>query len=177
MNAATDIAALNELDPAVCTDLLRRCCGSDAWVRLMVGARPFASHEDLLQRSDRIWQSLQKEDWLQAFAAHPRIGSRDARGWAAGEQAGTRDANAALLDRLSERNRKYESRFGYIFIVCATGKSADEMLALLESRLANEPGHELQIAAEEQRKITRLRLEKLLAEGPRHEVHSRRPGA
>lgn len=143
----------------------------------MVAGRPFGSRADLLDRSDRIWQSLQRGDWLQAFAAHPRIGSRAASGWAAGEQAGSLGAGAAVLTRLSERNHEYEARFGHMFIVYATGKSADEMLALLEARLGNEPDAELNIAAEEQRKITRLRLHKLLAESVGRGVGHQRPGA
>ncbi len=143
----------------------------------MVAARPFVNRDDLVDRSDRVWRSLQRTDWLEAFAAHPRIGSRAANGWAAGEQAGSLGASAAMLTRLSERNREYEARFGHIFIVCATGKSADEMLALLEARLENEPDAELSIAAEEQRKITRLRLDKLLTESAGSGVGNQRPGA
>jgi OHCU decarboxylase len=143
----------------------------------MVAERPFVSRDDLMDRSDRIWQSLQRKDWLQAFAAHPRIGSRAANGWAAGEQAGSLGAGAAVLTRLSARNREYEARFGHIFIVCATGKSADEMLALLEARLDNEPDAELSIAAEEQRKITRLRLDRLLTGSAGSGVGNQRPGA
>jgi 2-oxo-4-hydroxy-4-carboxy-5-ureidoimidazoline decarboxylase len=175
LNAAADVAWLNELDSGACADALRRCCGSEAWIRMMVSARPFASRDDLLQRGDRIWKSLGRDDWLQAFAAHPRIGSRGARGWAAGEQAGAKEAGSSLRTRLSALNREYESRFGYIFIVCATGKSAAEMFTLLESRLENEADTELRVAAEEQRRITRLRLEKLLAE--RQEVDVQRPDA
>lgn len=143
----------------------------------MVAARPFVNRNDLLQKGDLIWQSLQRENWLQAFAAHPRIGSRKAEGWAAGEQAGSLGASAAVVTRLSERNHEYEARFGHIFIVCATGKSADEMLALLEARLENGPDAELNIAAEEQRKIIRLRLDKLLAESDERGVGNQGPGA
>jgi 2-oxo-4-hydroxy-4-carboxy-5-ureidoimidazoline decarboxylase len=175
--SATDVRWLDDLDPNACADALRRCCGSDAWVRSMVAARPFASREDLLERSDHIWKSLSRGDWLQAFAGHPRIGSRDTQGWAAGEQAGARRADAAVLARLSARNREYESRFGYIFIVCASGKSAADMLALLESRLENDPDVELYLAAEEQRKITRLRLDKLIAESGQYDIRAPRQGA
>lgn len=143
----------------------------------MLAARPFVSRDDLMDRSDRIWRSLQPTDWLEAFAAHPRIGSRAASGWAAGEQAGARGADESVLTRLAARNREYEARFGHIFIVCASGKSADEMLALLEARLDNEPDAELSIAAEEQRKITRLRLDKLLTESAGSGVGHQRPGA
>ena len=143
----------------------------------MLAARPFVSRDDLMDRSDRIWRSLQRTDWLEAFAAHPRIGSRAANGWAAGEQAAARGADDSVLTRLAARNREYEARFGHIFIVCASGKSAGEMLALLEARLDNEPDAELSIAAEEQRKITRLRLDKLLAESAGSGVGHQRPGA
>jgi len=177
LSGAGDLGWLNELDAGACADALRRCCGSDAWVRSLVAARPFVSRDDLMDRSDRIWQSLQRDDWLEAFAAHPRIGSPAANGWAAGEQSGSVGASAAVRTRLSERNREYEARFGHIFIVCATGKSADEMLALLEARLENAPDAELSIAAEEQRKITRLRLDKLLIESAGRGVGNQRPGA
>jgi OHCU decarboxylase len=143
----------------------------------MLAARPFVSRDDLMDRSDRIWRSLQRTDWLEAFAAHPRIGSRAANGWAAGEQAGARGADESVLTRLAARNREYEARFGHIFIVCASGKSADEMLALLEARLENEPDAELSIAADEQRKITRLRLDKLLTESAGSGAGNQRPGA
>jgi len=126
--------------------------------------------------ADRIWASLDEDAWREAFAAHPRIGagrageSGEAGGadlsWAAGEQAGVADAPRDVRERLATANRDYEARFGYIFIVCATGKTADEMLAIIERRLHNEPDVELRVAAEEQRKITRLRLEKLLGADP-----------
>ena len=164
MNAAADVNWLNEMEPGACADADRLCCGSDAWVRSMVAARPFVNRNDLLQKSDHIWRSLQRADWLQAFAAHPQIGSRAAEGWAAGEQAGTRDAASVVLNRLSIRNREYESRFGYIFIVCATGRSADDMLVDLSTRLEQSTAEELRTAAEEQAKITRLRLHKLIGE-------------
>jgi OHCU decarboxylase len=162
--AATGLDWLNALAPGACAEALRRCCGSDAWVEAMIASRPFASREALLDRSDGAWRSLASQDWLQAFAAHPRIGERTAKAWAAGEQAGAGGAPPDILACLAEANWKYESRFGHIFIVCATGKSAEEMLALLQARLDNPPDAELTIAAEEQRKITRLRLEKLLDE-------------
>jgi 2-oxo-4-hydroxy-4-carboxy-5-ureidoimidazoline decarboxylase len=119
--------------------------------------------------ADRIWASLEPEDWLEAFRSHPRIGEPGGSGapgrsgaWSADEQAGARAMTDAVGQRLAKANREYEARFGYLFIVCATGKGAEEMLAILERRLANDPGEELRIAAEEQRKIMRLRLAKLL---------------
>jgi len=147
-----------------------RCCGATQWARQMTTRRPFANPEVLFAAADEIWAGLSQDDWLEAFAHHPRIGDLDSlrtrfagtRAWAEGEQAGAATASEEVLHALAEGNRAYEERFGYIFIVCATGKSADEMLGLLHVRLPNTPTAELPVAAEEQRKITRLRLEKLL---------------
>ncbi|HEX2203297.1 MAG TPA: 2-oxo-4-hydroxy-4-carboxy-5-ureidoimidazoline decarboxylase [Longimicrobium sp.] len=163
---------LNALPPDDAERELRACCGSREWARRMAGARPFASVDALLARADEVWGGLGEDDWLEAFRSHPRIGERKAeagqtareQAWSSGEQAGVRSAAEETQRALSEGNREYEARFGHIYIVCATGKSADEMLALLEARLANDPAAELRIAAEEQRKITRIRLEKLLAD-------------
>jgi OHCU decarboxylase len=125
----------------------------------------------LFAAADEVWQNLSESDWLEAFDAHPRIGGREraaraqhaqAEGWSEQEQASARDAGQATLDELAAANRAYEEKFGHIFIVCATGKTAGEMLALLHTRLPNDAGAELRIAAAEQSKITRLRLEKLL---------------
>jgi 2-oxo-4-hydroxy-4-carboxy-5-ureidoimidazoline decarboxylase len=158
-----DLNALPE-DSAV-TQLLH-CCGSTRWARGMAAARPLPSLEAMSMTADRIWASLEPEDWLEAFRTHPRIGesggSGGSRAWSADEQAGVRSMTDAVGERLATANREYEARFGYLFIVCATGKSAEEILAILERRLANGPGEELRIAAEEQRKIMRLRLAKLL---------------
>lgn len=145
---------------------LLACCGSRQWARRLAAERPFASADDLADAADRIWRSLPAEDWLEAFAAHPRIGRSSSNAWVRREQAGTESASPETLANLADVNREYEERFGHIFIVCATGKSAAEMLALAESRLHNDPRTERAIAAEEQRKIMRLRLAKLLeAEG------------
>ena len=138
----------------------------------MAGARPFASAVDLAETADRVWRSLSKRDWLDAFAAHPKIGSPapaghgKARAWSREEQRCAGNATAGTLARLAAANRDYEARFGHIFIVCASGRTADEMLALLQQRLGNGADEELSLAAEEQRKITRLRLEKLVATSP-----------
>jgi len=136
----------------------------------MAAARPFADLDELLTNADSIWRSLGSDDWLEAFRAHPRIGERkaavaqseEARQWSAQEQSGINDAAADMTAALAAGNRDYEQRFGFMFIVCATGKSSEEMLAILQRRLQNEPDTEIAVAAEEQRKITRLRLEKLL---------------
>jgi OHCU decarboxylase len=136
----------------------------------MAQLRPFSTVEQLLDSAGRVWEQLDETDWLEAFRQHPKIGEEKAAAthasqsseWAREEQAGTQGAVAKIVEALSDANRKYEDRFGFIFIVCATGKSAAEMLALLEQRLHNSPAAEIRIAAEEQSKITRLRLEKLL---------------
>ncbi len=157
---------------------LRGCCGSTEWARAMAAARPFKNWEAMLDASDRIWSSLSPEDWLEAFRAHPRIGEverrptsavdggragrRSTMPWSAAEQAGTHHASAATLEALADANREYEKRFGHIYLVCATGRSADEILANLRDRMKNDSKHELRVAAEEQRKVTALRLEKLV---------------
>jgi OHCU decarboxylase len=132
----------------------------------MAAARPFASLEAVTDAGDTIWRSLAPGDWLEAFAAHPKIGERS-RGssWSDREQSGMQSADDDVRRRLVSGNAEYASRFGYIFIVCATGKTAAEMLTALETRLSNDPAEELQVAQEEQRKITRLRLAKLM-DGP-----------
>ena len=129
----------------------------------MVARRPFQSSDQLLLAADDIWWSLDGGDWLEAFSHHPRIGER-AAGWANDEQSGTRGASADTLEKLADLNHEYERKFAHVFLICATGKGADEMLSSLERRLRNEPAIELRIAASEQAKITRLRLEKLLAQ-------------
>lgn len=157
-----DLDRFNTLPNDEAEEMLLPCCGSRAWSRRVAERRPFKDLADLKEKSDEIWQSLRSEDWREAFAAHPRIGEKGTR-WSDQEQAGARDADAQVLAELREANRKYETRFDHIFIVCATGKSAAEMLGLLRARLGNDPETELRIAAEEQRKITNLRLEKLIS--------------
>jgi OHCU decarboxylase len=160
----------NALPPAKVQELLMDCCGSARWAAAMSARRPFADFRVLLEAAGNSWQNLRREDWLEAFSHHPQIGERASSGsqshrlWAEGEQTGTRTATEDVKTRMARGNRAYHEKFGYIYIVCATGKSADEMLALLEQRLQNDPVDELPIAAEQQRQITSLRLEKLLAE-------------
>lgn len=164
------IDELNELPNAEATAELLKCCGSSAWAKRMSDARPFRNSGDLTSKADEIWWSLGKNDWLEAFRAHPKIGgkkaataqSQQARNWSAEEQSGVATASSQTIDELADLNRQYEGRFGFIFIVCATGKSSEEMLEILKTRFQNEPATETRIAAEEQSKITRLRLEKLL---------------
>lgn len=124
----------------------------------MAGRRPLPGPEDLISASEACWDGLSTEDRLEAFAAHPRIGDRRAAGSAAEEQAGARGASAETLAELERANRDYEERFGRVFLVCATGRSAEEMLALCRERLQNDPRVELEIASAEQKKITALRL-------------------
>jgi OHCU decarboxylase len=154
---------LNHLDPSHAASAFARCCGSTRWAAAMTAARPFASLDATRRRADEIWASLGESDWLEAFAAHPKIGERrPVSEWSAAEQAGMTAAGDDTTARLAALNAAYEARFGYIFIVCATGKSSSEMLALLLARMTNDPGRELAVAAEEQRRITALRLAKLV---------------
>ena len=162
---------LNNLPESEAIEAFTKCCGAHRWVNKMVHKRPYRDAADLLAEADEIWEQLGEEDWREAFTHHPKIGDigslrakfANTQDWASGEQAGTAAASEEVLTGLAAGNAEYESRFGYIFIVCATGKSAAEMLDLLRARLGNAPEHEIRIAAAEQAKITRLRLEKLLA--------------
>jgi len=156
------IDRLNALAPQESEAALLACCGSRRWARQVAESRLFRDISEIKEAADRIWWSLGREDWLEAFAAHPRIGEKGSRR-SEDEQAGARGAEEETLAALVAANREYEARFNHIFIVCATGKSAGEMLDLLRERLDNDPETELRIAAEEQRKITHLRLEKLLS--------------
>ena len=140
-----------------------RCCGSSKWAAKMEAGRPYASVSQLLDQADRTWRDVGLEDWLEAFRAHPRIGESSKSKWSQQEQAGARSAAAGVLREIAENNRIYYERFGFIFIICASAKGADEMLAALRSRLKNDRDTELQNAAEQQRLITRLRLLKLVA--------------
>jgi OHCU decarboxylase len=153
---------LNALPNDDATRELLRCCGSSRWASQMAAARPFPDFQAVLAAADKIWSGVAATDWLEAFAAHPRIGETARSEWSAQEQAGAREAAGAVRARLAALNRDYEARFGYIFIICASGKTAAEMLAALERRLANSLDEERRVAAEEQRKIMRLRISKLL---------------
>jgi OHCU decarboxylase len=161
---------LNALAPERAEAEFLKCCGCRNWTRALTDARPFADPDALFRIADGLWWALSEEDWLEAFRAHPKIGeqkaaavqSEQARNWSAQEQSGVHDAAIATKAALAAGNQEYEERFGFIFIVCATGRTSEEMLAILHERLQNDPGTELRAAAEEQRKITRLRLEKLL---------------
>jgi allantoicase len=149
---------------------LRACCGATAWVKAMARERPFASRTALDAAAQKIWGGLSAADWDEAFRAHPRIGEKKAEAhqsevaktWSANEQQAVDRASGAVLAELREANRAYEVRFGRIYIVCATGKSAEEMLAIAKERLGSDPDTELRRAADEQAKITSLRLAKLV---------------
>ena len=141
---------------------LRSCCASTEWVKTMAAARPFASWDELVRAADDAWWSIDAMQWREAFLAHPRIGEKKASGWAAEEQSRAASASAEVLMALEEINRRYEERFDHTYIVCATGRSADEMLALAQLRMANDAETELRVAGEEQLKITKLRLMKLV---------------
>ena len=164
------LAEFNALDELRALDALERCCGAHRWVACMLAARPFASLEKVYAEADDIWSRLSKADYLEAFEHHPKIGDvsklrekfASTAQWASGEQSGVNAASEETLAALAEGNHQYEERFGHIFIVCATGKSAGEMLELLQARLENAPDKELKIAAGEQAKITKIRLKKLL---------------
>ncbi len=164
---------LNQAPPEIAESQFLDCCGSQRWARKMTEARPFETVAVLIEQAEQIWWNLAAEDWLEAFAAHPKIGARKAAPtqqaqsarWSHGEQAGTHTAALSVLDELVEANRLYDEKFGYIFIVCATGKSADEMLGICRQRLSNKADRELRIATEEQSKITEIRLKKLLSGG------------
>ncbi|HUJ63639.1 MAG TPA: allantoicase [Kofleriaceae bacterium] len=162
--AAPGLDRLNALPPLDATTALLRCCGSSRWTAALVGARPFEDAPALLRIAERIWWSLDENDHVEAFAAHPRIGEASAAKWSAAEQAGAAAADPATALELAEANREYAARHGFIFIVCASGRSADAMLADLRARLKRSRTEELRTAAEEQAKITRLRLVKLIEE-------------
>jgi 2-oxo-4-hydroxy-4-carboxy-5-ureidoimidazoline decarboxylase len=152
-------------------EALRQCCGSTAWVERMSERFPMKDTGELFNAASSIWWSCTEEDWKEAFSHHPQIGDLASlkqkfaatAQWAAGEQAAVQQASESTLQALAEGNRQYLERFGYIFIVCATGKSAGEMLFLLRERLPHTPEEEIRVAMAEQEKITKIRLEKLLS--------------
>jgi len=165
-----DLEWLNSLSAAEATKQLLQCCGSKRWARQIADARPYQNLAELIARANETWWSLDGDDWLEAFRSHPKIGetktaetvSAKSSEWSGQEQAGVNTASSETTDALATLNRAYEQRFGYIFIICATGKTSAEMLTALRERLEHDPGEELPIAAAEQSKITELRLKKLL---------------
>ena len=164
------LETINNLAPDMAEARFRDCCAAEPWIQGMLSGMPYADQEALIAQSRSLWPTLTEQDWLQAFEAHPKIGDVDSlrakyastKALASGEQSGASGAAEDILQRLKDGNDAYADKFGFIFIVCATGKSAQEMLDLLESRLPNSRAEELENAAREQAKITELRLEKLL---------------
>ena len=165
-----ELAKLNELSHADATTAFMQCCTASEWVEQLVQARPFATADALREKADAIWSTLAEKDFLEAFDGHPKIGDvgslkakyANTKALASGEQSSVNEASDEVINALAAGNTAYEEKFGFIFIVCATGKSAARMLALLEARLPNDRDTELKNAAEEQRKIYHIRLEKLL---------------
>jgi 2-oxo-4-hydroxy-4-carboxy-5-ureidoimidazoline decarboxylase len=165
------IAEFDHLSENEKREALFKCCGCTTWVNLMLPVFPVDDLVDLLEYADEKWAQCTQTDWLEAFTHHPKIGDKNllrekfaaTAAWASNEQSGVNTASEDVIDALAKGNADYEARFGFIFIVCATGKSAAEMLGLLESRLPHDPEKEIEIAAGEQAKITRIRLEKLFA--------------
>jgi 2-oxo-4-hydroxy-4-carboxy-5-ureidoimidazoline decarboxylase len=164
------LAQLNAASPGEARQLLERCCGATRWVEAMLARRPFASASALMTAATAVWSGLGPSDFREAFSHHPEIGAKldelrekfaDTAALSLAEQASVSGASDDVLLTLRAQNRAYRERFGYVFIVCASGKSAQHMLTLLEQRLSNAPERELYVAAAEQAKITRLRLEKI----------------
>lgn len=165
------LQTLNNLPVDQAARALGKCCGASDWVNQMVQSRPFLSKADLLKKAELIWYSTEEPDWLEAFSHHPKIGDTASLAkkfaatveWSGEEQKSVAGANQEVIQKLAIGNQDYEEKFGFIFIVCATGKSAEEMLALLEARIVNDYDEEIRIAMGEQHKITLIRLEKLLS--------------
>ena len=162
------LARWNRLSVEEAVQEILPCCGSTSWARALVARRPIDDETSLMAASDEAWWSLQASDWMEAFSKHPRIGERKApiaasvqsAAWSAQEQRNLAGAGESVQIALGEGNREYERRFDRVFIVCATGKSAAEILEILRRRLRNDDACELRMAAEEQRKITNIRLTK-----------------
>jgi OHCU decarboxylase len=168
MNAI--LARWNVLPFLEAVDHILPCCGSQRWAHALVRLRPFPDWKELLEKSDEVWLGLERGDWNEAFSSHPRIGERktsnsataQSAAWSNQEQSAVALSGEDIQERLRHANEAYERRFGRIYIVCATGKSAEQMLAILEHRLNNDQAAELLEAAEQQRQITQLRLRKWL---------------
>lgn len=163
------LARWNSLDPTLAANEILPCCGSRAWAAGLAARRPILDQDHLSIASDAVWLRLPEAAWQEAFDSHPRIGEQKAKSatdtslnWSASEQSAamTPDEKAKLA--LAEGNQRYEQNFGRIFIVCASGRSAAEILTILEARMANDPTTELHEAAEQQRQITQLRLARWL---------------
>lgn len=165
------LAAWNASGKTEAIDAMIACCGAQRWAEAMVALRPIADAAELSEKADREWSRMEEADWMQAFACHPRIGERKAAqatakssAWSSQEQASAANAGEQVLEELAQGNALYEERYGFTYIVCATGKSAEEMLAILKRRLVSDRETELREAAEQQRQITQIRMRKWLAE-------------
>ena len=166
MSGLTRVEWFNQLSDEEATSELLAVCHSRRWAKEVAAGRPYADLAALQRAADEVWLDLGPEDWLEAFAAHPRIGEGGGASadWSRQEQAGVGGAGPEVQDRLARGNAEYEARFGYVFLISAAGRDAEEILAALTERLGNDPDTELRVAAEEHRRITRLRLERLMAE-------------
>jgi OHCU decarboxylase len=169
MNSTLD--AWNKADEATALEAMLAYCGARRWASAMVALRPIGSVIELSEAADKVWATMTEADWLEAFACHPRIGERKAAqasqrsaAWSRQEQSSVATAESTVLAELAEGNAQYERQFGFTYIVCATGKTAHEMLTILKRRLANDRAAELREAAEQQRQITQIRLGKWLVE-------------
>jgi 2-oxo-4-hydroxy-4-carboxy-5-ureidoimidazoline decarboxylase len=163
------LKSFNEAAPEYAVTTLLSCCAARRWAELVASSRPYSNEEALFTEADRVWATMQKADWMEAFRAHPRIGERtpaqaseQSKAWSSQEQASVHAAHSRVLDELRTANAHYEELFGFTYIVCATGKSADEMLGIMQRRLNNDRESELREAAEQQRQITQIRLRKWL---------------
>jgi 2-oxo-4-hydroxy-4-carboxy-5-ureidoimidazoline decarboxylase len=163
------IEELNHLKKDEAHEIFMNCCTAEKWVELMVSSRPFSNFEELNTVSDQHFAKLEESDWLQAFDGHPKIGDvsslkekyKSTKKLASGEQSGMSEADEKVIEEMASLNQRYLEQNGFIFIVCASGKSASEMLSIIKSRIDNNRETELKIASEEQIKITKIRLEKL----------------
>lgn len=175
MNAVLD--RWNNSDESEALDAMIACCGATRWAEAMVALRPIENVFELSMAADRVWATMEETDWMEAFACHPRIGERGGIGerkaahasaksqaWSRQEQSSAAHAEEAVLAELAAGNALYEERFGFTYLVCATGKSAEQMLSILNRRLANDRAAELREAAEQQRQITQIRLGRWLVE-------------
>jgi OHCU decarboxylase len=166
------VEELNALPHAKAVEVFTACCGAHRWVAGMVERRPFSAADEVVAVGNELWRQMKERDWREAFDHHPRIGEsrsavaqdKQAASWSVGEQSRAATVDAGIQRQIADANVAYEARFGHIYIVCAAGRSADELLAIARSRMSNDPATEMRVAAEEQRKITELRLRKLLAE-------------
>lgn len=164
------LARWNSLDLAAATREALPCCGSHAWATALASARPIEDAESLVETSSSIWRGLPEEAWREAFDSHPRIGQNHSQAqtteeslrWSAQEQRAALSKDEAAKLALEDANRRYEERFGRIFIVCASGKTSNEILSILKARMQNDSATELREAAEQQRQITQLRLHRWL---------------